>query len=134
MIENGVKLLCKILQKGFHRLLHSALLFYLKLITDLQNNSFVLHPHDPCVANNLVNEEMMIVVWRVNYNKVSHKDPFEVIKFSAYLSTIYVKKLKVNRGELYDYFGIDLYYSDPSVVKISTINHLQKGLYKFPEK
>ena len=52
---------------------------------------------------------MIIVVWHVNYIKVSHKDPFEVIKFSTYLSIIYVKKLTVHRGKLYDYFGIDLY-------------------------
>ena len=109
MIEKGVKLLYVSLQKYLYGLLHIALLFCLKLITDLKNNGFVLNPHYSCVVNKLVNGEIIIVVWHVNYIKVSHKDPFEVIKFSTYLSIIYVNKLTVHRGKLYDYFGIDLY-------------------------
>ena len=40
----------------------------------------------------MVKEEEMTIVWHVDYPKVSHKDPFEVTKFSQYLLTIYGKK------------------------------------------
>ena len=68
--------------------MYSDLLFYLKLATDLKN-SFFINKYDPCVANKMVNWQMMTVVWNIDEPKVSHKDKFEVMKFSHYLLTIY---------------------------------------------
>jgi hypothetical protein len=42
------------LQKALYGCLRSALLFYLKLLTDLKDNNFVLNPYYPCVANKAV--------------------------------------------------------------------------------
>ena len=65
---------------------------------------------------------------------MSHKDPFEVNKFSQYLSTIYRNKLKVHRGKIHDYPEIDLYYSETGVVKVSIIKYLKHFLDKFPKE
>ena len=46
MLEKGVKVLYVKLQKDIYGLLRSALLFYLKLVTDLKNNGFVINPYD----------------------------------------------------------------------------------------
>jgi hypothetical protein len=47
------KLYVKML-KAMYGLLWSALLFYLKLVTDLKAIGFELNPYDPCVANKMV--------------------------------------------------------------------------------
>jgi hypothetical protein len=43
------------LQNALYGCLRSALLFYLKLLKDLEGNGFKLNPYDPCVANKMVN-------------------------------------------------------------------------------
>ena len=65
--------------------------------------------------------------------KASHKYPFLATNFATYLSLIYVKDIKVNRGKLHDYFGINLEYSEDGKVKISMITYVQNILYDFPE-
>ena len=54
------------IQRAIYGLLKSALLFYLKLVEDLERYGFELNPYDPCVANKVVNGEQMTVVWYVN--------------------------------------------------------------------
>ena len=55
----------------------------------------------------MVKGEAMTLVWNVDNIKVSHKDLFEVTKFSQYLFTIYGNKLKVHSGNIHNYIGID---------------------------
>ena len=70
---NRVKVIYVKLKKELYGILYIALLFYLKLKTDLKNNGFSLNYYGPCVANRLVNGDMMPVVWYVYDLKVSHK-------------------------------------------------------------
>ena len=93
------------MNKALYGLLQSALLFYKKLRKDLEGYGFVINPYDPCVANAMINGHQMTVTWHVDDLKVSHKDPFEITKFTAYLSSIYGKKLSVKRGKVHDYLG-----------------------------
>ena len=65
---------------------------------------------------------------------MSQKDPFGVTKFSQYLSTIYGNKLKVKRGDIHDFLGMHLDYSETGVVKVSIIKYLQKVLENLPEE
>ena len=46
--------------------MQSDLPFKLKLVTDLKNNGFGLNPYNPCVANKLVNWEVMKLVWHID--------------------------------------------------------------------
>ena len=62
-------------------MLHSALLFYQKLVGDLEREGFVLNPYNPCVANKMVNGKQMTVCWHVDDLKVSHVDPIKVTRF-----------------------------------------------------
>ena len=97
------------LQNKLYGLFCIALLFYLKLVTDLKINGFSQNPYNPYVENKLVNGEMIKVVWHANDIKVPHKDPFEVNKFATNLSTIYGKKPIVHRVKLHGYLGIHFY-------------------------
>ena len=56
----------------------------------------------------MVNGEVMTLVCHVNGLKVSHKGPFEVIKFVTYVSYIYGNKLKVYKVKVNDYIGMVL--------------------------
>ena len=47
----------------------------MKLTTDLKDNGFSLNYYEPCVANRLVNGDMMPMLWYIYYIKVSNKDP-----------------------------------------------------------
>ena len=43
------------LEKDLYVLLHRAIIFHIKLVTDLKNDSFSLNPYEICVMNKLVN-------------------------------------------------------------------------------
>jgi hypothetical protein len=53
--RKGTAILYVKMQKAMYGLLRSALLFYWKLVADLESNGFKLNPYDPCVANKTVN-------------------------------------------------------------------------------
>ncbi len=48
------------LEKALYGMMKSALLFYQKLVTDLQSIGFILNPYDPCIANKMINGQQMI--------------------------------------------------------------------------
>jgi hypothetical protein len=68
--------------------LQSALLFYQKLLGDLEENGFTLKPYDPCVANKMVNGKQLTVTWHVDDLKLSHVDENEVTKTINWLKSI----------------------------------------------
>ena len=62
------------LNKALYGLLRSALLFYKKLVSELEDMGFVLNPYDLCVANRMVDGTQQTVCWHVDNLKISHKD------------------------------------------------------------
>ncbi len=82
--RKGSAILYVKMQKAMYGLLRSALLFYRKLVADLESAGFKINPYDPCVANKTVT-----VCWHVDDLKVSHIDPDEVTKFGDSLSKTY---------------------------------------------
>ena len=54
--KKGRMVLYVTMQKALYGMLKSALLFYKKLVGDLERADFKLNPYDPCVANKMVNE------------------------------------------------------------------------------
>ena len=68
----------------------------------------------------------MTVTWHVDDLKVSHKDPFDIIKFTTYLSSIYGVKLMVKRGKVHDYLGMDVDFSQKGALKVSMIPYTGK--------
>jgi hypothetical protein len=87
--RKGTAILYMKMQKAMYRLLRSALLFYRKLVADLESAVFKINLYDPCVANKTVNGTQMTVCWHVDDLKVSHIDPDEVTKFGDWLSKTY---------------------------------------------
>jgi hypothetical protein len=79
----------KMQKKALYGLLRSALLFYRKLVADLESDGFVLNPYNLCVANKVVNGKQMAVCWHVDDLKVSHCIPNQVTIFGEWLSKEY---------------------------------------------
>ncbi len=59
--SKGEPMLYVKLDKALYGLLKSALLFYKKLVTELESLGFKLNPYDPCVANHVINRKKQTV-------------------------------------------------------------------------
>ena len=85
--SNGKSLLYVKIHKALYGLLRRALLFYHKLVKDLEAEGFTINPYDPCVSNKLINGKKMTIVWHVDDIKISHVNRFEVTKMICVLHT-----------------------------------------------
>ena len=131
--KRNVPILYVKIQKALYGLLRSALLFYKKLVGDLEGNGFVLNPYDPCVANKMINGAQMTVCWHVDDLKVSHVDPQEVTKFGAWLSNTYGIAVAEHRGKVHDYLGMILDFTMEGHVIINMTEYIKTILSDFPE-
>ena len=52
----------------------------------------------------------MTLMWHVDDIKVSHKNTYQITKFSSYISIIYGEKLTVKLVKVNDYLGMNLDY------------------------
>ena len=88
--KNNNALLYVNVSKAIYGLLKSALLFYKKIVADLQNyeTPLVINPYDLCVANAAIKGKQMTITWYVDDLKVSHVDPFQITNFASYLASI----------------------------------------------
>ena len=91
------------MSKTLYGLLKSSLDFYNKLRADLEGNGFIINPYDPCMANKMVNDKEMTVIWHVDCLKVSHVDENEKTKFTEWMKASYGKKITIRRGKNHDY-------------------------------
>eukprot|EP00957_Ditylum_brightwellii_P054951 4164505-Ditylum_brightwellii.AAC.1 len=79
------------LQKALYGCLKSALLFYKRLLEDLQSYGFEVNPYDPCEANKMIRGKQMFVCWHVDDLKISHVDNKEVTRMLKWLKKKYGK-------------------------------------------
>jgi hypothetical protein len=61
-------------------MMKSALLFYRKLVSELQEMGFEINPYDPCVANKMVNGKQMTIRWHLDDLMISHLRQDEIMK------------------------------------------------------
>jgi hypothetical protein len=131
--SKGEPMLYVKMHKALYGMLRSALLFYRKLVADLEADGFEINPYDPCVANRMVNGLQQTVVWHVDDLKVSHKDPEVNTTFGKWLVEKYGDCAE-HRGKHHDYLGMDFDYSEKKKVKIRMIPYLQSIIDDFPEE
>ena len=85
------------LSKALYGMLRTALLFYKRLRSDLENMGFEVNPYDPCVANKMVNGHQMTIYWHVDDLKVSHKDEGAVTALALKLASMYGEMTTISR-------------------------------------
>jgi hypothetical protein len=122
--------------KAIYGLLVSAMLFYRRLVKDLETYGFEVNPYDPCVANKIVGGTQMTVSWHVDDLKVSHKDPTVVDSFLNWIKRTYgsIGEVKTTRGKVHDYLGMKLNYQVPGQVTIDMRDYVESMLENFPQK
>jgi hypothetical protein len=115
------------LQKALYGCLRSALLFYLKLVEDLESDGFKINPYDPCIANKVFKNKQFTITWHLDDLKLSHVDKNEVTKMIEWLESIYGQDMLIYRGKNHDYLGMDFDFTNPGEVEI-TISDYLKGV------
>ena len=65
-IEKGKIVLYVQLLKALYECLCSALIFFRKLLDDLEPKGFILNPYDPCVMNNMKGEWFQPQMRKIN--------------------------------------------------------------------
>ena len=113
--------------------LKAVLLFYKKLLRDLEKEGFEVNPYDPCVANKIVDGKQLTVTWHVDDLKVSHVKTEVIDDFIQWVRDKYedFTKVKPSRGKKHDYLAMLLDYSTPGVVKIDMSDYIRKILKEF---
>jgi hypothetical protein len=129
--RKGTAILYVKMQKVIYGLLRSALLFYKKLVADLESIGFNLNPYDPCVVNKEVNRTQMMVCWHVDDLKVSHINPRENIRFGDWLSETYCMMVVAHQGAVHDYMGMIFNFS---VKGKNMIEYIKNIIANFPEE
>ena len=69
---------------------------------------FVLNLYDLCVANKLINGSQCTIVFYVDDNKISHKEPMIVKNVINELKT-YFGELTVEKGDRFSFLGIHIH-------------------------
>ena len=88
--ENGKKVLYMAILKAIYECIESALRWYELFSQTLKKEGFVINPYDRCVANKIINGKQCTIVWYVDDNKLSHKDPNVVTEILEIMKNISV--------------------------------------------
>ena len=89
--KKGEALLYVLLQKALYGCLKSALLFYEKMVGDLESHRFEINPYGPCLANKTLYGKQLTITWHVGDLKISHVDRKFVSSTILCLDLVYVK-------------------------------------------
>ncbi len=103
ILEKGKLVLYLQLQKALYGIMKKALLFYRKLVSELQEMGFEINPYDPCVANKMVNDTQMTIRWHVDDLMISHLSQGEIMKVVQQIKDIYGENLAETSGTVHDY-------------------------------
>ena len=93
------------LLKALYGCLKSALLFYEKLVVDLESYGFKKKPYNPCVAKKMIGGKQLTVCWHVEDQKISCVDAYEITKMIQWLESEY-GEMHGSRGKIHDYLGM----------------------------
>ena len=78
----------------------AALLFYLKFVKNLKSIGFVLNPYDPCMANKIVNDAQLTVVWHVDDLKISRVDSGVFTRIFVWIQKTYERLFDDGSGAM----------------------------------
>ena len=67
----------------------ASVLFYKKLVTSLKKNGFELNPYDPCVANKMVEDKVLIICFHMDDCRISHESTPVVYNTVSWLKEDY---------------------------------------------
>ena len=87
--------------------IESALRWYELYSETLEKEGFIINAYDRCVANKMINGKQCTIVWYVDDNKVSHKDPI-VVNEVIELMKRHFGDLIITRGREHRFLGMNI--------------------------
>jgi hypothetical protein len=131
----GKKVLYLKLQKALYGMMKSALLFYRKLISELNKMGFEVNPYNPCIVNKIkVNGSQMTIRWHVDDLMISHSSGKAISKFLHALKDIYGDNLTESTGKIHDSLRMTFDSSLRDEVKINMTKYISKVIEAFPKE
>ena len=107
---HGQKMQFLQLKKALYGCVKSALLWYRLFRDMLRDLGFTLNPYDPCVANAMIKGSQCTIVWYVDNNKISHKDPMVVHNLVRCIETKFGTMTKT-QGDEHEFLGMKLHFN-----------------------
>jgi hypothetical protein len=111
----------------------ASLLYYNKFTNSLKEKGFKMNPYDACVWNKNINGKQCTICFHVDDCKISHSSKEVVSEIIEWLRRDYESifedgsgKMKVKRGKLHNYLGMDLDFSTDRQVKISMVDYVKE--------
>jgi hypothetical protein len=116
----------------------ASLLYYRKFVKSLTDIDFIINPYDPCVANNIIEDEQMTICFHVDDCKLSHRKKTVMDRMIGYLQQEYESifedgsgAMTVSRGKIHKYLGMTLDYSFPGQFKSTMLYYVDEILAAF---
>ena len=125
--EGRTKVLYLQVLRAIYGCLESALLWYNLYSSTLQKMGFTLNPYDLCVANKIISGSQCSVVFYVDDNKISHKDPSVVDNVVKELKS-YFGDLTIQKGRKFNYLGMNIHIIEDRKVVIEIRRHIEEAL------
>ena len=131
--ENGKKVLYMAILKAIYGCIESALRWYELFSQTLKKEGFVINPYDRCVANKIINGKQCTIVWYVDDNKLSHKDPKVVTEILEIMKK-HFGELVIHRacvGKNFDFLGMGITIKEDKHIQIEMKDQLFEAIESY---
>ncbi|CAJ1950718.1 unnamed protein product [Cylindrotheca closterium] len=124
------------LNKNLYGTLKGAIQWWKNLSEFLINElGYEANPYDSCVVNKTINGKQCTIIWHVDDLKISHVEQEVLDDLADKLSERYGKEapLTIQRGEVHEYLGVTIDFSEKGKVKFSMDDYVDRLLEEAPE-
>ena len=133
VIEKEKMVLYVQLLKALYGCLHRELLFYRKLLTDLESRGFKINPYDKCVVNKTIDGKQFNITWHVDDLKLSHVDKKVVYTMIGWMKGLYGQYIIISRGKNHYKLGMIIELSVRGQAAVIMVDYL-KGVISYLEE
>jgi hypothetical protein len=133
--RNGKKFIYAKLTKAVYGTLLGAILFYEKLSKQLVDWGYEINCYDRCTFNKMIDGNQITIQFHVDDLKLSHKKQSVIDDVLNDLNDTFgtaKKPLAATTGDIHDYLGITIDYSEKGKVKFTMYDYLEDILGDMP--
>ena len=121
VIEKGEMVLYVPLLKALYGYLRSALLFYRKLLADLESRRLKLNQYDPFAINKIIDGKQFTITWNMDYLKLSHVDKKVVDEMIEWMKGLYGQDMIIPGGNNHYYLAMVIELSVRGQVAVTIV-------------
>ena len=119
------------LLKALYGCLHSALIFYRKLLADLESIGFKLNLYNSCFVNKIVDGKQFTFTWHVENLKLSHIYKKVVDYIVEWMKGLYGQDMRMYRGKNHDCLGMVIVFSVRGQAAVTIVDYLKGVISNF---